>query len=143
MRKYSLSKNERIKSKLILSELFSANNFFISGNKTVKLLYLLTSEIGQEEKSNSIGKIKFAVTVSKKVGNAVWRNRIKRLIKESYRLFKPEFYALINLKGKNLYIIITPFHLNQKKFQKVSLCDVNEGIKEVLLKTIKKINSEE
>ena len=45
-------------------------------------LYVLPN--GQEE--NRIG-----ISVSKKVGNSVVRHRVKRLIKESYRLHEEEF----------------------------------------------------
>ena len=37
-------------------------------------------------KKNNVGKNRLGITVSKKVGKAVVRNRIRRLIKESYRL---------------------------------------------------------
>jgi len=34
---------------------------------------------------NNVGVIRLGITVNKKVGNAVTRNRVKRLIKENYR----------------------------------------------------------
>lgn len=37
-------------------------------------------------KKNNAGKNRLGITVSKKVGKAVVRNRIRRLVKESYRL---------------------------------------------------------
>ena len=49
------------------------------------------------------GHTRIGVTASRKVGNAVQRNRIKRLVREFYRLNKPLFlnadYNVIARKG--------------------------------------------
>ncbi len=39
-------------------------------------------------KKNRYGRNRLGITVSKKVGNAVMRNRVRRLIKENYRLLE-------------------------------------------------------
>lgn len=39
-------------------------------------------------KKNKYGRNRLGITVSKKVGNAVTRNRVRRLIKENYRLLE-------------------------------------------------------
>lgn len=41
-------------------------------------------------KKNRYGQSRLGITVSKKVGNAVTRNRVRRLIKENYRLMESE-----------------------------------------------------
>ncbi len=40
---------------------------------------------------NSLGKVRLGITVSKKVGRAVKRNRIKRLVRERFRLSRALF----------------------------------------------------
>lgn len=39
---------------------------------------------------NNLGKNRIGITTSKKIGNAVKRNRARRIIKEAYRLSEPE-----------------------------------------------------
>lgn len=42
-------------------------------------------------RKNDLGFSRIGVSVSKKIGNSVVRHRIKRLVKESYRLHETEF----------------------------------------------------
>ena len=55
-----------------------------------KYLVMITKENNTDK--NSIG-----ISVSKKVGNSVIRHRLKRLIKESYRLHEEEFNSGLNI----------------------------------------------
>ncbi len=43
-------------------------------------------------KENDLGRNRVGISVSKKVGNSVVRHRVKRLIKESYRLHEESFH---------------------------------------------------
>ncbi len=61
------------------------------------LLFALAgaSSEGQEGRQERQGRI--GITVSKKVGNAVVRNRVKRWIRECYRRGRPQFPARLDL----------------------------------------------
>ncbi len=44
-----------------------------------------------------VGALRFGVTVSKRVGTAVVRNRVKRLLREAFRLHKPLFPGALDI----------------------------------------------
>jgi len=50
---------------------------------------------------NDVGFNRFGISVSRKVGCAVVRNRVKRLIKENFRLMKI-------LEGHDLVVVVRP-----------------------------------
>ena len=87
---YSFSKNERIKSNKEISRIFNCGIFLFT--KNISLVYLCSKDTDQ--KFNQI-----AVSVpKKKFKSAVKRNKIKRQIKEAYRLNKSIIY---NYSDKN------------------------------------------
>ena len=119
-----LSSQERIKSKKDFDELYSSGKILISSKKKIKAIYLI--------KENTIGGVKIAAVVSKKLGNAVWRNRIKRLIKETYRLNKQEIILSAVNAGKNIKLIFSAYLLNEKRDKKIGLNDIAPDVLEVI-----------
>jgi ribonuclease P protein component len=122
---FSFSKNERIKEKKLFEKLYTSGKISFSSNKKIKVVYLFVEE-------NSVAFPKVAVAVSKKAGNAVWRNRVKRLLRESYRLNKLPISSFCNEKKKQLFIIFSPFLLNQTEQKTIGLFDVMPGVQEIL-----------
>jgi ribonuclease P protein component len=85
----SFSKNERICSALQITELFSKGKSITI--KPIKLIYL------QKPSADNDAKVKVLISVpKKKLHKATDRNRVKRLIRESYRLNKNKLYQKID-----------------------------------------------
>lgn len=122
-----ISSQERIKKSKDIEEVFNNGKVIISKDKKLKATY-------KEIKSETELKILFGVTVYKKTGTAVWRNRIKRLIREAYRKNKNILYDALNKKELLIYLIISPNSLNQKDSNKLSLSEIEPPVIELLNK---------
>lgn len=75
---------------------------FVNLNRSGKRLY--TKHFTLIIKQNGQGVTRLGVTVSKKTGNAVRRNRLKRLIREFFRLNKkriPQGYDIVIIAKKD------------------------------------------
>jgi ribonuclease P protein component len=124
---YSLSRKERIKSKKLFDAIYYQNNLIVSNDQKVKALFVV------ENQTENI-PVKVTEAVSKKTGNAVWRNRVKRLLRESYRVNK---YLLVERcieKNISLAVVFSPYFLNQKRNPIVQLSDVFPGMLDVITK---------
>lgn len=79
-------------------------------------------------KPNTVGHCRLGLTVSRKVGHAVQRNRIKRLLREAFRLTQHDLTQITG--GYDMVVVVRP-HAPQKliDYQQLliggvrSLCD--------------------
>lgn len=133
MKRFSLSGNERIKSKKIFEKIYAGENIILSPDKKIKAFYYTLP--GEEKKF----PVKIAAAVSKKAGNSVWRNRVKRLVKEAYRLNKHQIMEYCNEKNIKLIIVFSPNYLNERNMKKIYLKDLLPGISDVLTLIRRKI----
>ncbi|MDG2331421.1 MAG: ribonuclease P protein component [Flavobacteriales bacterium] len=96
--KLTLSKRERLKSSIIMEQLFSSGNSIKSG--PFVLLWSL-------QKLSSSVPIQVAFSVpKKKFKKAVTRNKIRRLVKEAYRLHKTDLFDTVLKSEKQLALFI-------------------------------------
>lgn len=94
--KYSFNKNEKLKSKTLIEKLFKEGKSVSAF--PLRLVYM---PVDQNENISS----KAGVSVSKRnFKRAVDRNRIKRLMREAYRLHKPEY--LSNILTPHAFMIL-------------------------------------
>jgi ribonuclease P protein component len=122
---------ERLKGKSDIDALYKKGRTIISTDKKLKAI-LLSSE-------GRTNKIRVAITVSSKAGNSVWRNRLKRIIRESIRQEKEFLKDQININKQELSIIFSPYRLNQGNFDKIFLKDIKPAVTDILNKITKTI----
>lgn len=131
MKNFSLTRNERVKKKRDFEKVYNAANVLFSSDRLIKVHFICSE--------NSVAVIKIAAAVSKKAGKAVWRNRVKRLIKESYRLNKKALLEKVLLKKIQLLLVFSPSRLSEASNKKIYLHDVSPGVVELMNKIIQQI----
>jgi len=120
-----LSKKERISAKKDFQLVYSTGRTVYSPNNSFKAVFCFTD-------NPNYPPVKVAFAVHKKAGNAVWRNRVKRLLRESYRFNKIHLIDRLNEVGKKLLIVLSPNAVNQKNKKVIKLKDVIDEIASLL-----------
>lgn len=127
--KFTFQKKDKLKSRKQTQFLFakgqSMNSF------PIKLIYTL--------ESNEPGSVQTGVGApSRTFRKAVDRNRVKRLLREGYRLERPEFIAssvdALNKLRVNLFFLYTDATVISQK-------EIQEKIKQLLSRLSEKINT--
>ncbi len=125
MKNFSLSKKERIKKRKDFETIYSTGSTVYSSNKTIKAIYSFN-------KAKNNAGLKIAAVVSKKQGSAVWRNRVKRLIKESFRLNKGAILNECLEKKLDIKIIFSSQSFTQKENRNLYLNDFMPSVLEII-----------
>lgn len=127
---YSLKKSEILKSKKRFQEIFARGEKF-RGRVIQCILILHEPAQGQGR-----AKVKVGFSVRRSVRNAVDRNRIKRLMKESYRLNQNILHDAIQRFSPSLELIFLYTPSLQKPFSLPSYTEVEGDVKLLLDKII-------
>ena len=125
MKKFGLSAHEKIKSRKDFEELYSKGKTLFSSTKKIKAVYII------DQNPNEPG-VKISIAVSHKSGNAVWRNRVKRLLKESYRLNKHIIIKNTKDLGFLIRIIFSPYSINMRSNKNIYLNDIMPDVIDIM-----------
>ena len=125
MKKLGLSASEKIKSRNDYEEIYSKGTTLFSSTKKIKVVYII------DQNSNEPG-IRISVAIGRKSGNAVWRNRVKRLLRESYRLNKHILLKKSEVLNLNMRIIFSPYSINMKKNKNIYLSEIMPDVIEIM-----------
>ena len=131
MKNFSLTRNERVKKKRDFEKVYSSARVLFSSDHLIKIHFLFVD--------SDVYGVKMAAAVSKKAGKAVWRNRVKRLIKETYRLNKNPLLEKVLSKNIQLLLIFSPNKLSEASNKKIYLRNVSSGVVELMSKIIQQI----
>lgn len=129
MKRFSLSRNERITGKKNFTIAFENGVPLFSSDRKIKSVVI--RHIIKSDQTIKPG-VQIGVAVSKRNGNAVWRNRIRRLIKESYRLQKLPVVEKAIERKVLLQIIFLPVGFSKQKNPVIRLCDIKPSVEDIL-----------
>jgi len=97
----------------------------VSQDKKLKAKYFFLDD----EDNN---KVKAGISVSSDKGNSVWRNRIKRILRESIKNEKETLLKIAKQKNSELLLIFSPDLINQNNFKQISFRDLSEATSSIL-----------
>jgi ribonuclease P protein component len=120
---------ERLKIKNDINAVYKKGKVFISVDRKLKANHLFSESV--------TNRVRVAITISSKAGNSVWRNRLRRIIRESLRREKKYLREIMNNNKQGLSIIFSTYRINQVNFEHLSLKDVKPAVTDILNKISK------
>lgn len=127
MKQFGYSKNEKLKSEKEIKELFEKGiNLF---SFPIKVSFLII-----EINNKSVCKTMF-IASKKRYPKAYQRNRIKRILREAFRLSKTDFYSNLNNYNCSIHLSISFVGKNE-----IILPEIQKNLNLILSKIIKHIH---
>ena len=133
---FTYQKQDKLKSRKQMQNLFALGKSM--SNAPLRLIYTLEN-IADEHPTNPAPLIIQAGVgaPTKQFKKAVQRNRVKRLLREAYRLELPAFKAQLTLQGKRLSIFI--LYMEENVLPQI---EINATMKLILNQLVKRIDGQ-
>ena len=122
---------EWLKRKNELELVYKNGQTVVSNDKKLRAKYYFANSEDVNE------KVKAGLSVSSDKCNSVWRNRMKRILRELIRKEKEILLSIVKQKNTNFLIIFSPHSITQSNFNKVSLKDITSPMSDILNKLTK------
>jgi ribonuclease P protein component len=119
----------RIKREIDINAVYKMGRVIISTDRKLKVNHLYSN--------SETDQVKIAVSVSSKAGNSVWRNRFKRIVRESLRQEEKILKEIVFKNKLELSIIFSPYRINQTNNQRMFLKDIKPSVIDILNKISK------
>ena len=117
----------RIKNKKELEKIYKFGKTVFSNDRKLKANYLFAKNSNQPT-------VCYAVAVSSKNGKSVWRNRFKRLVRESINTEIFHVKEIVLVSNSSLSVIFSPGIINQINCKKIFLKDIKPSVIDLLSK---------
>ena len=133
---FTYQQQDKLKSRKQLQNLFALGKSL--SNAPLRLIYTLENITEENQASSSPLVIQAGVGApTKQFKKAVQRNRVKRLLREAYRLELPAFKAQLPLQGMRLNIFILYMEANV-----LPQIEINATMKLILNQLVKRIHGQ-
>ncbi len=119
----------RLKREIDINAVYKMGRVIISTDRKLKVNHLYSN--------SETDQVKIAVSVSSKAGNSVWRNRFKRIVRESLRQEEKILKEIVFKNKMELSIIFSPYRINQTNNQRMFLKDIKPSVIDILNKISK------
>lgn len=125
---HSFSRNERLKSRKLISRLFKAGHSYVA--YPLRVVWLPVDEEEQQFAGFEGAPAQLAISVPKRsFKTAVARNLLKRRIREAYRLNKQHWYGKLSAGGPRLALMLVYIAKEELTFE-----EIESGIKKMVKK---------
>jgi ribonuclease P protein component len=129
MPNFTFQRAERLKSRKVIEQLFKQGQSF--AHYPLQLVWTVVEE------RQSDFPVQFALTVpKKKFKKAVTRNRLRRLIREAYRLNKHRLYAALPPNEKQLALLVIYTGQDVPPF-----AEIETAMQQMLRRFVKKVRT--